>query len=452
MRSRPFAPVLVLAAALLPAVHGVGCGGGGGGGPAAPPADPAIVGISPTEVWRTEASTLTITGVATGWSAPAPPPIDPGPGIVVDSLTVDSATRLTVAVHVAYDAPLGDRRLRVRVGAAMLPTPELKVRAPISASWFSQPFVRSSVLVGVLAVNRPGDVVDGPVVATASDGSPLPMFFDDPNGFIVVLPEDAPLGVFDLYIHRTGSDGSSMFRLPGGPIAQRAVVLTSFPIQISLPTVDGPALHRYTATVDGLLEFPMTSSDPTLPIHFLYPHESPFAPPIVGKAPLIYGTVNPGPRAAALAGETFDVIVFSGHTSYGIDVRETAAPRVAEAEPDDLPAAAQELTLPALVSPATIDAATGVDWYAFAAAPADVGKLLRVVASPGPSLSISVFRADQTATLGGASASGHGAAVDLRTSAIPAEETIYVRVSSQATPADPDVTTSYRLFLRLESP
>ena len=447
MRARSFALLVLLAASPV----GAGCGGGGGG-TSGPAPVPVIVDVSPAEAWRNDALTLTITGTDTQWSAQAPPIFDPGPDFVVDSVTVDSKTVLRAAVRISYDAFLGKRLLFVSVGSTFYATPEFRVKAPISASWFSQPFVQSSVLVGVIAVNRPGDAVDGHVVAVASDGSFLPLFFDDPGGFIVVIPEDAPLGQLDVFVHRTGLDGASMIRRPGGPIGPRLSVYSTFPKQVTLPTVDGTALHRHTTTTDCFLEFPMTSSDPTLPIHFLYPHASPFAPPIIGKAPLLYGTVNPGPRAVALAGETFDVIVFSGHTSYGIDVVETPVVPVAEIEPNNGPATSQSLVLPRIVSPATMDAATGDDWFSFTAAAGDVGKIVRVVTSPGPALSVSVLRADVATTLGGASASGAGAAIDLRSVAIPAAEKLYVHVSSGATVANPDVTSSYRLFVRLENP
>ena len=105
-----------------------------------------------------------------------------------------------------------------------------------------------------------------------------------------------------------------------------------------------------------------------------------------------------------------------------------------------------------MVAPATMDPATGADWYACAASAGDVGKVLRVVTSPGPALTVVIARADLATTLGGASASGPGAAIDLRSIAIPAAETLYVRVTSNATPSAPDVTPSYRLFLRFETP
>jgi hypothetical protein len=303
----------------------------------------------------------------------------------------------------------------------------------------------------VLIANRPGDVVDGPVVALGYNGDPLPLYLDDPHGFILVIPEDAPLGPFDLLVHRTGTDGASTFRVAAGTILPRATVFTDFPRQVSMPTSDGTALHRYTANSACYLEFPMTSSDPSLPVHFLYAHESPFAPPVVGLAPILYGAAEPGPRAIALPGETFDVVVFSGHTSYGIGVTEAPAPLVAEVEPNNKSSTGQVLTLPTIVSPATMDAATGDDWYRFDASAADIGKSVRVVASPGPALSMTIFRGDG-AILGGGSSGGAGSAIDVKTPPLSAATPIYVLVTSIATPSSPDVTGAYRLFLRLEGP
>jgi len=242
-----------------------------------------------------------------------------------------------------------------------------------------------------------------------------------------------------------------MFRVAAGSIAPRSTVFTSFPMQVPMPTLDGTALHRYTADTACYLEFPMTSSDPTLPIHFLYAHESPFAPPVIGLAPVLYGASGPGPRALALPGETFDVVVFTGHTSYGIDVVEAPTPLAAEVEPNDESSTGQVLSLPVIVAPATMGAATADDWYRFVVGAADVGKAVRVVASPGPALSVSVFRPDG-AMLGSGSSDGAGAAIDVRTVPLSAEGTIYVRVSSLATPSNPDVTAVYRLFVRLEGP
>ena len=278
------------------------------------------------------------------------------------------------------------------------------------------------------------------------------MYLDGASGFIVVVPEDAPLGPFELRVHRTGVGAPSTARVPAGSIGPRAETDDEFPRQVSLPTVDGTALHRHVAASACLLEFPMTSSDPTLPIHFLYAHESPFAPPVVGLAPILYGGgAGTGPRALALAGETFDVIVFSGHTSYTIGVAEASTTPVAEVEPNDTDATAQALAWPALVAPATMTPATGSDWFAVTSEPSDVGKSVRVVTSPGPALAVVVVRADLATVLGAASASGPGAAIDLRTSPIPAAETLYVRVTAAAGGA-PDLTDAYRLFVRLDGP
>ncbi len=76
---------------------------------------------------------------------------------------------------------------------------------------------------------------------------------------------------------------------------------------------------------------------------------------------------------------------------------------------------------------------------------------VRVLASPGPALSVSVFRSDG-AVLGGGSSDGTGTGIDLRTAPLAAPATIYVLVSSAATPSSPDVTGVYRLFVRLEGP
>lgn len=428
-----------------------GCGGGGGGGPSAPAADPVIVGVSPSAAWRGDPVTLTITGTGTGWSASSPPAVDAGSGITVDSVVVESPTSIRVTARVAYDASLGLRLLFVGAGSTYVSTPAFEVKAPIGVSFFSQPFVRASVLVGAIQVRRAGDVVDGPVVAVASNGDLLPLYLDDPQGFILVVPEDAPLGPFDLLVHRTGADGASTFRVAAGSISPRSTVFTAFPMQVPMPTLDGTALHRYTANSACYLEFPMTSSDPTLPVHFLYAHESPFAPPVVGLAPVLYGAVEPGPRAIAMPGETFDVIVFTGHTAYGIDVAEASAPVASESEPNDKSSSAQTLSLPAIVAPATMTAATGDDWYRVDVGEADVGRRLRLVASPGPALAVTLVRGDG-AVLGGGSSNGEGGGIDLRTPPIAAAGTIYVYVTSGASPSSPDVTSAYRLFLRLEGP
>ena len=446
VRSTLRAGVLLL---LIGAFSG-GCGGGGGGS-SAPAAEPVIVGILPAQAWRAEAVTLTITGTDTGWSAGSPPTVEAGSDIPIDSVTVDSPTSIRVAARVAYDATLGLRALFVRVGSRYYATPAFEVKAPIGVSWFSQPFVRASVLVGVIQTNRPGDVVDGSVVAVASNGDLLPLYLDDPQGFILVIPENAPVGPFDLLVHRTGTDGASTFRVAAGTIGSRTMVFTSFPMQVPMPTLDGTALHRYTANTACYLEFPMTSSDPTLPVHFLYAHESPFAPPVVGLAPVRYGAVEPGPRAIALPGETFDVIVFTGHTAYGIDVLEAPVLLVAEIEPNDKSSTGQVLSLPAIVAPASMTAATGDDWYRLDVGASDVGKRVRVLASPGPALSVSVFRSDG-AVLGGGSSDGTGTGIDLLTAPLASPATIYVLVSSAATPSSPDVTGVYRLFVRLEGP
>jgi len=209
-----------LRAVLLLLAVGASTGGcGGGGGSSLPAADPAIVGVAPAEAWRGDPVTLTITGTDTGWSAASPPTVEAGADVTIDAVTVDSPTSLRVAARVAYDAVLGLRAIFVSVGSTFYATPAFEVKAPIGVSWLSQPFVRSSVVVGVIQTHRPGDIVDGAVVAVASDGELLPLYLDDPGAFILVIPEDAPLGPFDLLVHRTGTDGASMFRVAAGSIA-----------------------------------------------------------------------------------------------------------------------------------------------------------------------------------------------------------------------------------------
>lgn len=456
MHRRPARPSAVHArlawiAPLALALMGTGCGGGGG----APLPEPSITSVSPSTLWRDDTLTLAITTADTAWSAAAPPKVVADTDLEIGTVTVDGPTALRVTVHVKYDAVVGVRPIYVNVdggGSLYAVSPGVEVKAPIVASWFSQPFVRSSILVGSVYSNRVGDVLDAPVQAISQSGDALPLYLDDPHGFMVVVPENAPLGQFDLYVHRTGTDGASTVRVPGGFISPRTTVLTSFPQQVSLPTSEGTALHRYTATTACYLEFPLSSPDPTLPIQFLYAHESPYAPPVVGLAPVLHASAGTGPRSVALAGETFDVIVFAGHATYTLGVSEAPSPVVAEAEPNDSFASAQPLTLPVIVSPASVDTGASVDVYSFAVTAGDVGKVVRVVGAPGASLGVSVLRADRASILGAGSATGPGASIDLKSRPLPAAETIFVRVQSAASATTPDPTNAYRMFIRLEAP
>lgn len=426
---------------------------GGGGEPAGTSPEPAIESVVPAAAWCDETVTLAITGRDTHWTPAAPPAVVVGDDVVIESVTVDGPASLRVAMHPAFDARTGPRFLYVGVGGSLFAVaPAFEVRAPVVASWFSEPFVRPSVLVGSVFPGRAGDVLDGPVRAVARSGEDLPLYLDDPHGFIVVVPETAPVGWFDLYVHRTGPNGTATVRVPAGSIASRAVVLTSFPSTVSLPTVDGTALHRFTTTSDCLLEFPLTSPDPTPPIHFLFAHQSPFAPPVVGLAPVRHGSAGVGPRSVALAGETFDVIVFAGHATYTLDATQAQAPVVAEVEPNDGASTAQPVVLPVLVAPAAVDSGATDDVYSFVVPVADVGRRVRVVGAPGASLDVALFRSDKATVLGAGSATGAGAAVDLRSLAIPAAETLYLRVRSAASASMPDSTSAYRLFIRFEDP
>lgn len=428
----------------------LGCGGGGGGGAPAP-VDPAVVTVSPTVVWRDGTTTLDVTGVGTTWAATAPPTVILGDD-VTPTVTVRSPTSLRIDLAVPYDAVLGHRAVFVTEGPRVLKGPDIDIAAPALATWFSQPFARASVLVGAVSARKPGVVVTGFTAATSWDGTVIPLLAGDPHGFVLVVPETATLGPFDLVLTGMGPTGATTFRVPAGSVRPRTLTFDTFPRDVTLPTVDGTALHRFTATVDGLVELPMTSPDPTLPVYALYPHQGPFTPPVVGLAPTRYGASGTGPRAVALAGDGFDVVVYAGFATYRMEARETPATVVAEGEPNDRVEDARPVALPALVHPAAVDDDGADDWYAFVAGPDDVGRVVRVVASPEAPLSVAVVRADGATVLGSANASGAGGAVDLRSAPLPAAETVYLRVSSSVAELPPPPPTAYRLFVRLEAP
>lgn len=440
--SRLRARAAAAAAALLLAA----CGGGGGGAPPAP--DPAIVAVAPTVLWRGGPATLTVTGVGTSWSAEHPPTVDlEGPATAV---TVLSATSLSVAVTLPHDAPTGPRPVRVLAGPVLV-GPDVDVAAPVVATWFSTPFVRSSVLVGAASARRPGVTIAPTARVVSWTGEALPLLAADTGGFVVVLPETAPLGPFEVHVDGTGPDGPATFRVPAGSIAPRATVLETFPKEVTLPTPDGTALHRVTASVDGLVECPLTTPDPTPPVHFLFPHASPFAPPVVGLAPTRFGRPAAGPRTVARVGEQFDVIVFAGFATYTLGLLEHPATVVPEAEPDDDAAAAMPLLLPALVDPAAIEVATD-DLYRVTVGPDEVGLALRVVSSAEAPISVSVLRQDGGTLLAAGGGSTPGDAVDLRTDPLPAAETVYVLVRRAGDPSETPATTAYRLYVAFETP
>src|SRR5204863_2669784 len=110
------------------------------------------------------------------WTPSSPPEVLAGPDVVVESVTVTSATTLDVRIRPAYDATTGNRLLFVSTGSTFLATPGFELRAAVVVSFFSQPFARASALVGAAFARRSDESVAGSVVAVASDGSLLPLY------------------------------------------------------------------------------------------------------------------------------------------------------------------------------------------------------------------------------------------------------------------------------------
>jgi hypothetical protein len=428
----------------------VGCGGGGGA-PAAPAVDPVIVTVEPASVWRDETTTVRVTALGTAWDPASPPRLLvgslPGP-----PTTVESATTLRFDLSLPYDAAVGPRSLVVEDGGGFLPAPPVVVEAPAIATWFSQPFVRGSVLVGAIAPRRPGVVVSTFESATSWDGTDLPWFAGGPQGFVLVVPESATLGPFDLVVGGTGPHGESTFRIPAGSVRPRAKILDENPVDVALPTVDGTALHRITATVDGLVELPIFTTDLVLPIYALFPHQGPFAPPIVGLAPTRFGSPGRGPRTVAMVGESFDVVVYAGFGTYRMEVREMPAVVAGEGEPNDRVEDARPVDLPGLVFPAELDEDGGDDWFAVPVAVEDVGKVLRVVSSAEAALSVAVVGSDGTTVLASGNSDGAGGAIDLSSPALTDAGVVYVRVAPSSASLPPPAPTTYKLFVRFEAP
>lgn len=427
-----------------------GCGGGGGT-PAPPPADPAVVGIEPATVWRAETTTIRVTAVGTAWDAASPPALlvggQPGP-----AATVEGPTTLRFDLDLPYDAEIGPRSLVLEDGGKFLPAPPITVDAPILATWFAQPFVRGSVLVGAISARKPGVAATTFESAMSWDGTELPRFAGGPQGFVLVVPESATVGPFDLLVGGTGPNGEPTFRVPGGAVRPRAKVLDENPTDVTLPTVDGTALHRITATVDGLVELPLLSTDVVPPIYALFPHQGPFAPPVIGLAPTRYGSAGTGPRTVALVGDTFDVVVYAGFGSYRMEVREMPGALAGEGEPNDRVEDARPVALPGLVHPATVDDDGADDWFAVTVAPEDVGKVLRVVSSAEASLSVAVIGEDGGTVLAAGTSAGAGGAIDLRSPELAGAGTVYVRVAPASPDLPPPSPTTYKLFLRFEAP
>lgn len=437
--------------AVLAILAGSGCGGGGGGAAEAPPPDPVIAAVEPATVWRDETTTVRVLGSGTAWDAASPPLLlvggVPGPAVVVESPGV-----LRFDLAVAYDADLGPRSITVQHGADFLPAPPVTIDGPAVATWFAQPFVRGSVLVGAVAAHKAGVVASTLERARSWDGTELPLFAGGPQGFVLVVPETATVGPFDLVLGGTGPSGETTFRIPAGSVRPRTKILDDNPVDVTLPTVDGTALHRVTATVDGLVELPILTSDAVPPIYALFPHQGPFAPPVIGLAPTRFGSAGTGPRTVALVGDTFDVVVYAGFGTYRMEVREVPATVAGEGEPNDRVEDARPVALPGLVHPAEVDADGGDDWYAVTVAPEDVGRVLRVVSSAEAGLSVAIVSADGATVLASSNSSGAGGAVDLRSVELTEAGTVYVRVGPSSFDLPPPAPTTYKLFMRLETP
>lgn len=430
---------------------GPGCGGGGGGGASPPPPDPVVTAIEPATAWRDETTTVRVLGSGTTWDAADPPLVLVG-GVPGPAVVVEGPTSLRFDLDVPYDAELGPRSLTVQHGTEFLAAPPVTIDGPAVATWFSQPFVRGSVLVGAVAAHKPGVVASSLHAAACWDGTELPLFAGGPQGFVLVVPESATVGPFDLVLGGTGPRGESTFRIPAGAVRPRSKILDDNPVDVTLPTVDGTALHRVTATVDGLVELPILTSDVVTPIYALFPHQGPFAPPVIGLAPTRFGSAGSGPRTVALVGDTFDVVVYAGFGSYRMEVREMPATVVGEGEPNDRVEDARPVATPGLVHPAEVDEDGADDWYAVHVGTDDVGRVLRVVSSAEAGLAVAVLSADGGTVLASATSSGAGGAVDVRTGELAEAGTVYVRVTPSSGELPPPSPRGYKLFVRFEAP
>lgn len=130
---------------------------------------PQITGVTPSTGAIGASLNVVITATNGNFSAAAPPVVSFGPGVTVNSVTVNSANQLTVAVTVEYAATAGARDLTIQAGAITLSS---SAAFSVGTSVSGQPF-QCRVASGVPPIVRAEGLTElvGDLVVVCTGGT-----------------------------------------------------------------------------------------------------------------------------------------------------------------------------------------------------------------------------------------------------------------------------------------
>jgi hypothetical protein len=414
---------------------------------------PSINGVFPSSAFAGRTADIEISGDETSWDATAV--VNLGAGITVQSVIVASPTALRVTASVDPGAALGNRAVTVTQGTQVLTLANLfRVAAPLTTvspinvkqgGSFQSRFSLADFSALLDSTLAGGGVYPNLAIASPTNGlcniTNATPYWVDLNCYMDVLATPGPVTV-DI---RSGPPSGIPvpFVDPNDvSIIARAPVSVADGATASMPVADAleNALFSYQPVVNPAIQsFTLTG-----------PTNGTIDVPASGRIADYTGTSNSTTPVILTSDTTthYLVVTASGAGTVGITRTELAPNTATETEPNDTVPTAQGITLPAVVT-SSLAAATDVDYFIFTAAPADVGKTVRVVTLPGDTLTdtlVEVLTGNGATSLGLSTDMSYHE--DLTSSPIPSAGTYIVKVTA-GTMYDP-AHANYKLVVLLQ--
>lgn len=407
-------------------------------GPAGPGAmsGPSVSSVVPSAVTQGSEYDVTISGFATDWTDTAV--VSFGQGVTVTRTKAASGTSLLVHVKVAPDAMADTRDVSVTQGMATVfwrnafsVLPRVKFTAFGTASQMSLSVVRLEVNEPQFEFDTSGAINAVSVFATPDFSVEVLTVSQKVLDVLVLADADAGFAAHDVtVISREGSFAERTFTAPA--------VFTVSPQQ-PRPLIEG-------VPENGVIDKPFQSS------HWVYTPAAADGGARTVVISLDSSVTTSVPRFAVVPssgrwddledftrsyvyspvpGEPVNLVVFepTGATGVSYTLAVTPIQSVVEEEPNDVPQAARQLTLPG-IAVAILGSLTDADWFRISVSANDVGKKLRIRTRPGDALTdtiVELFQADGVTSVGGPSPDGTRHS-DLTTAALPAAGDYFVRV------------------------
>lgn len=431
---------------------------------------PSVSAVIPESAFLARTRDITISGFDTNWTSKAT--VNFGIGVVINKMTVASATALVVNITIADNATTGPRDVVVtdESGAKQTYKGAFKVESPIDVTF--QGIVAQGSAIVLKVQNR--DVEH--VFDTTSTGGG---FFGPPTFTNIQIP--APAGVtvqvsdvqpFSLsatvLIDVNAAPGPGDLDVASGPAGDPSVVHFPAPASLNIaartatavsagsPTTGmvvkafDSALYTFTPTAGtNILDFAATSmAMGAMPGIALLPKSGKFADLIGFNAATTLINQNADPYyllywdSSGTAGYSYTVTATSASPTVGTDT-----------EPNNDKMHAQVAKLPFVVMGGVLESATDEDWYQFTAVMADVSMKVQVITLPGDRKTdtiVDVFQSDAMTSLGGPSPDTTYHENYVFPTAIAMAGTYYVKIYASPPPNfDPAKGTKYNAIIRL---